>query len=59
MATDAGKAEARALVTQHDFLSVNSFGKVHCAITGHDLPAAVTEIQRHLDSKSFRVAKAR
>lgn len=46
-----------SLMKEHDFLSLNEFNKIHCDVTGHDMPAKVEAIQAHLASPKFKKAK--
>lgn len=50
-------ADLAALLSQHSFLTLNERGKVHCAITNHDMPARADTVRAHLAGKKF--AKAR
>ncbi|CAM9417934.1 unnamed protein product, partial [Discosporangium mesarthrocarpum] len=45
------------LLRQHEFLNIGLNGKVHCSLTGHDIPARVDAIQQHLGSKKLKKHK--
>lgn len=49
--------EVKELVKQHEFLDFTEFGKVHCKITDHDLPAKIDLISAHLVGEKFRKQK--
>lgn len=43
------------LLEQHSFLQLQADRpKVHCQITGRDVPADVQAVQQHLQSKKFK-----
>ena len=49
--------DVAALLAEHSFLSINERGKVHCSLTGHDMPPRADAIRAHLAGK--QLAKAR
>ena len=58
MPTQKVSAKVRALLEKHDFLELTPHGKLHCAITGHDMVTSVAAVREHLDSKKFARARA-
>ena len=47
----------QALLAKHSDLSVNEFGKIHCATTKHDLVANSDVVEKHLSSDLYRKSK--
>jgi hypothetical protein len=47
----------QALVEKHSFLHFTERGKVHCDITGHDIPSKVELVNSHLGGTKFKKQK--
>lgn len=45
-----------ALLASNPNLELSSYGKVHCKITRHDIPARVEAVEAHLKSGKYRKA---
>ena len=53
----SNEPETAALVSEHDCLSFTERGKVHCSVTGHDLPPKAALIRAHLAGSKFKKQK--
>lgn len=49
--------EVSALLSANACLSVNEHGKIHCSVTGHDMPPRADAIRTHLAGKRFSKAR--
>jgi Surfeit locus protein 2 (SURF2) len=57
-ATNGSAAEeVKALLAANDFLSLNEHGKVHCSLTGLDVPARLDAVHAHLRSPKLKKQK--
>jgi Surfeit locus protein 2 (SURF2) len=57
-ATNGSAAEeVKALLAANDFLSLNEHGKVHCGLTGLDVPARPDAVHAHLRSPKLKKQK--
>jgi hypothetical protein len=45
------------LLTEHPSLSLNERGKVHCALTGHDMPAKADAVCQFVAGKAYTHAR--
>lgn len=46
------------LLAQHPSLSLNDRGKIHCSLTGHDVPARLDALQQFIAGRAYQHARA-
>lgn len=51
--------ELKALLAQYESLSINDRGKVHCDLTGHDMPARAADVLAYVNGSRFLMAQKR
>ncbi len=44
------------LLSKHSNLTLNSHGKLHCSLSGHDIKAEVEAVQAYLASDKYKKA---
>ena len=58
MAAAPGDGDLAALLAQHPSLQLNERGKLHCALTGHDVPHRADAVRQFVAGKAYAHARA-
>ena len=49
--------ELKAFLDKNPEFELNSFGKVHCNVTNHDIVAKMSEVEKHMNTAKYLHAK--
>ena len=49
--------ELKAFLDENPEFELNSYGKVHCNVTNHDIVAKMSEVEKHMKSAKYLHAK--